>query len=219
MERKAIVVGASGLIGESLLKLLLTDSNYSQVLILVRKPLNIQHEKLQELVVNFDDLSVYAEQIKGDVVFSCLGTTKRKTPDQSVYKKIDYQYPLDVGWIAHNNGAESFHLISSIGANANSSIFYTRMKGELERELKAIPFKSIYIYQPSLLVGQRKENRLMEKVMMFVMRVLNPLLSGSLKKYKSIRVETIASAMVKESLSGKKGIYVYSSDQIENLGR
>ena len=211
---KAVLLGASGLIGSSLLGQLLASPHYSEVLVLVRKPLNQQHPKLKVLVVDFDKLNDYAENLKTDVVFCCLGTTKKKTPDQENYRKIDYQYPLDMGWIAYTNGAAQYHLVSSLGANPQSSIFYSRLKGEVERDLKTIPFKTIHIYRPSLLDGERKESRLGERLMIYAMRALNPLLIGSLKKYRSIRIDRVAAAMLNQSLVDKRGIFIHQSDQL-----
>jgi len=218
MTKKAILLGASGLIGNNLLTQLLNSPAYSEVLTIGRKPLNFEHPKLKELIVDFDHIDQYSSEIKGNVVFCCLGTTNSKTPDKVQYKKIDYQYPLDIGSIAQSNGATAYHLVSSMGADVNSSMFYPKTKGEVERDLKAIPFKSIYIYRPSLLDGNRAEERTAEKIMIRLMRFLNPLLIGGLKKYRSIKIETVASAMLKESLTDKKGVFTYSSDQIEALG-
>lgn len=217
MEKKAILVGASGSVGNSLLLQLLACKQYSSVLILVRKELRMQHPKLTQLVIDFDQINQYAPEIKGDMVFCCLGTTKSQTPDQQQYRKIDYQYPLDVAWIAQTNGAESYHLVSSIGANKDSSTFYTRTKGEVERDLKAVPFKSIHIYRPSLLDGPRKNKRVLEGISNAVMYLVNPLLFGGLKKYRSIKVETVAKAMIKESLNDKRGVFIHESDEIEKL--
>jgi uncharacterized protein YbjT (DUF2867 family) len=218
MTKKAILAGASGAIGNSVLKQLLADENFTTVLVLVRKDLGIQHPKLQQLILNFDEISKYAAEITGDVVFSCLGTTKAQTPDEAQYRKIDYQYPLDVAWIAQTNGATGYHLISAIGANKNSSTFYIKTKGEVESDLKAVPFENIHIYRPSLLDGERKDKRMAEGIMNVLMRLINPLLIGGLKKYRSIKVSTVASAMIKNSLSEQKGVFVYESDQIQEIG-
>jgi uncharacterized protein YbjT (DUF2867 family) len=217
MERKAILFGASGLIGDSLLQQLLLSDHYTEVLVVVRKHLNIQHPKLKQLEVDFDQLNHYASQIQGDVVFCCLGTTKKKTPDQEQYKKIDHKYPIDAGWIAYTNGASQYHLVSALGANVNSKIFYTKLKGEVEHDLKAIPFKGIHIYRPSLLDGFRKEYRMGEKLMIRLMRIINPLLLGRLKKYRSIKVETVAAAMFKKSLDDHRGVFIHPSDEIEKI--
>jgi uncharacterized protein YbjT (DUF2867 family) len=218
MGKKAIIAGASGSIGNSLVKQLLTNETYTEVLVLVRRDLGIKHPKLQQLVLNFEEINNYAAQITGDVVFCCLGTTKSQTPDQGEYRKIDYQYPLDIAWIAQTNGARSYHLISAIGADKNSSTFYIRTKGEVERDLKAVPFESIHIYRPSLLDGERKQHRILEKISNVVMRVINPLLFGGLKKYRSIRVSTVARAMILNSMEEKKGVFVYESDRIQETG-
>jgi len=218
MGKKAIIAGASGAIGNSLLKQLLTNEVYTEILVLVRKDLGIQHPKLQQLVLNFEDISKYAAQITGDVVFCCLGTTKSQTPDEAEYKKIDYQYPLDIAWIAQTNGARSYHLISAIGADKNSSTFYIRTKGEVERDLKAVPFESIHIYRPSLLDGERTQQRTLEKISNVIMRVINPLLFGSLKKYRSIKVSTVARAMIINSMNENRGVFVYESDLVQEIG-
>lgn len=217
MGKKAILIGASGAIGSSLLTQLLKSTAYSNVLILVRRELPVQHPKLKQLVIDFDELRNYGSEIKGDTVFCCLGTTKSKTPDQQEYRKIDYQYPLNVAHIALANGAESYHLVSAIGANKNSSTFYTHTKGEVEESLKTILFRSIFIYRPSLLEGKRTEKRLLESISNAVMHLINPLLNGSLKKYRSIKVENVARAMLKQSLEDKKGIFTFQSDQIQDL--
>jgi len=215
---EAIIAGATGLIGSSLLQQLLDHPDYTKVTAIVRNEMALQHPKLRQLVVDFDRLENHQEDIKGDVVFCALGTTKNKTPDQAQYRKIDYQYPLDIAFIAHQNGASQYHLVSALGANANSSIFYSKLKGEVERDLKTIPFRGIHIYRPSLLDGDRKEHRSAEGIMIGLMRFLNPLLIGGLKKYRSIKIEKVASAMLKQSLIPVAGIFTYDSDEIERLG-
>ncbi|WP_316840744.1 oxidoreductase [Pedobacter gandavensis] len=214
MMKTAVILGASGLIGSSLLTQLLNSPDYGRVLILVRKKLNQEHPKLEQLLVDFDRLNDYAKEIKGDVVFCCLGTTKSKTPNLEQYRKIDYLYPLDAAAIAQANGAKQYHLVSSMGANPDSRIFYSRTKGETERDLQSIPFQSIHIYRPSLLDGERKEHRSAEGFMIAVMRVLNPLLIGGLRKYRSIKIENVALAMLKVSLENKEGVFIYPSDEI-----
>ncbi len=217
MERKAILIGATGSIGTSLLQQLLSDVNYSEVLVLARRKLFTDHSKLKQVILDFDRLADYSAQIKGDVVFCCLGTTKGQTPDEAQYRKIDYQYPLDVAWMAYTNGAQSYHLVSSMGANIDSSIFYSRTKGEAERDLKTVPFKNIHIYRPSLLNGAREKKRFAEGIMNAIMQLINPLLIGKLKKYRSIKVEDVARAMLRQSLDDKKGIFIHESDQIQQL--
>lgn len=214
---EAIVAGATGLIGSSLLQQLLDHPDYTMVTAIVRKEIPLQHPKLRQVVVDFDQLENHQEHIKGDVVFCALGTTKSKTPDKDQYRKIDYQYPLDIAFIAQQNGVSQYHLVSALGANQDSAIFYSKLKGEVERDLKTIPFKAIHIYRPSLLDGARKEHRSAEGILIGLMRVLNPVLIGGLKKYRSIKIEKVASAMLKQSLKPLTGIFTYDSDQIEEL--
>jgi len=149
--------------------------------------------------------------------FCCLGTTKNKTPDLSQYRQIDHDYPIAVAEIAKKNGIGQYHFVSAIGANKNASAFYTKLKGETEDALKSVGLNALYIYQPSLLTGYRNDRRVMEAIAIAVMRVLNPLLFGSLKKYRSIPAYTVAMAMFKQSLKNQDGVFTYPSDQIKKI--
>jgi uncharacterized protein YbjT (DUF2867 family) len=217
MGKKAIVAGASGLIGSSLVKILLNDPAYSEVLALVRTPMEISNPKFNQIAINFDKLEDYAHLITGDVIFCTLGSTRKKTPDLSVYRKIDHDYPVKLAEIAVANGISQYHLISSIGANQDASNFYSKMKGETEADIKAVGLNGLVIYRPSLLTGNRKESRLAEGIMQGLSKIINPLLFGGLKKYRSIEAETVAESMAKLSLTEIKGIYVYESDDIQAL--
>lgn len=215
--KKAIIIGASGLIGSSLTRILLNDSRVREVVALVRKSLNIHHPKLTEHVVDFDDERSYAAYVNGDALFCCLGTTKKKSPDQAVYRKVDFDYPLSFAKIASANSVDQFHLVSALCADSQSVIFYNRLKGELEEAVKGIRFKRICIYQPSLLDGAREESRPMEKVGISAMRILNPLLIGPLKKYRSIKASTVAKAMAITAHENLDGIFIYPSDKIKEI--
>lgn len=213
----ALILGASGLIGGELLKLLLKDATFRKVIIIVRKELPIEHEKLEQIVADFSTIEAQKHPLKTDVVFSCLGSTKKKTPDKKEYYKIDHDYPLLIARLALENGASSFHLVSSLGANYSSSGFYLRMKGETERDLKALGYPDIHIYQPSLLTGERKEKRGLEAFGSYIMQIINPLLIGSLKKYQSIPGKTVALAMCKQALLKSQGTHIYTSDKIKQI--
>ena len=217
MNKTAIIIGASGLIGRELLSLLLEQKEFENVKIFVRKSLGVQHNKLTEIITDFSSLQSISKSINGDVIFCCLGSTKSKTPDLSDYKKVDHDYPLFFANEGIKNGLDQFHLVSALGANAKSSNFYTKMKGETEDELKHLSIPSIFIYQPSFLNGNRTENRPLEKVVLFIMKLIDPLLVGNLKKYQSINAITVAKAMINESIKNKKGIFVHKSDQIKEL--
>jgi len=215
--RKAIIAGASGLIGGLLLDDLLQCSDYKEVVIIVRKELPIKNQKLKQLVIDFNKLDNYAEEITGDVIFCCLGTTRKKTPDLSVYRKIDHDYPLHLAQIALKNHIDQYHLVSALGANAGSSVFYNKIKGETERDITAIGVKCLQIYRPSLLTGDRKEKRFAERLAMGIFKIIDPLLIGTLKKYRSIPAKTVAEAMYKQSLIKQEGIFIHLSDQIKQL--
>lgn len=217
MVKTAIIAGASGLTGNCLLHLLLNEPGYDEVIALVRKELLVKHHKLQQIIVDFDHLDNHADVIKGNAVFCLLGSTKKKTPDLAVYRKIDHDYPVKLAEIALKNKIDQYHLMSSIGANANSSNFYTKMKGETEHDITRIGLPATYIYRPSFLVGERKENRPLEKVFVGLMTVVNPLLFGGIKKYRSIKIEAVAGAMYKQSLKNEPGVHIYESDKIQEL--
>ncbi|GAA4337689.1 oxidoreductase [Mucilaginibacter gynuensis] len=217
MAYKAIIAGASGLIGSYLLNLLLQHADYDEVVILVRKELPVQHKKLLQVVVDYDDLSAHKQLITGHVVFCCLGTTKAKTPDESEYRKIDHDYPLLLAQLAANNGVKHYHLVSAIGADSKSGNFYLKTKGEAEEGIFKTNIASRHIYQPSLLTGDRKEPRLAEKIFTVLMKVFNPLLIGGLKKYRSILALTVAQAMVNQSLNNEEGVFIHPSDKIKQL--
>jgi len=217
MPNKAVVAGASGLIGSSLLDILLDAEQYNEVLVLVRKELPVQHKKLVQLVIDFDKLDEHKAAITGYALFCCLGTTKKKTPDLNEYRKIDHHYPLQLAQLAKQNGVRQYHLVSSLGANSNSSQFYLKTKGETEEAIKKIGIRSLNIYRPSFLTGDRNESRFGEGFMIGLMKLIDPLLGGSLKKYRSISAETVARAMFKQSLKSEEGIFVHPSDKIKLL--
>ncbi|RYE30674.1 MAG: nucleoside-diphosphate sugar epimerase [Sphingobacteriaceae bacterium] len=217
MPHKVVLAGATGLVGNLLLQQFLQHPDFSEVLILVRKQLPIQHKKLKQLVINFDRLQDYASEINGHALFCCLGTTRKKTPDLNLYRKIDHDYPVELAKIGAKNSITQFHYISSIGANANSFAFYTKLKGETERDLKTVPIQSLHIYQPSFLTGNRAEKRFGERLGIKIFRLINLFLIGKLKKYRSISAADVAKAMLNQSLKESSGIFIYPSDQIKQL--
>jgi uncharacterized protein YbjT (DUF2867 family) len=157
MPNKAIIAGAGGLIGSSLLEILLEAPQYNEVLVLVRRELPVQHQKLVQLVIDFDRLDEHAAAITGHAVFCCLGTTRKKTPNLDDYRKIDHHYPLLLAQLAGRNGVQQYHLVSALGANSKSSNFYLKMKGEVEDDIQKVGIKTLNIYQPSFLTGHRRE--------------------------------------------------------------
>lgn len=217
MAYKVIIVGASGLIGSSLLSALIRSEQIAEITLLLRNSLSISNPKVKEIVLNFDELDNYASKIKGDIIYCCLGTTKSKSPDPNNYRKIDLEYPLNLAKIGLKNGIGQFHVVSSLGANSQSKNAYLKLKGELENELKKLNIPSLHIYQPSFLEGKRQENRPLEKIMMPVMKLLNPILLGSLENYRSIKASDVARAMINQSIKELNGTFTYPSKQIKEL--
>jgi uncharacterized protein YbjT (DUF2867 family) len=194
--KSAILFGASGLVGSSLLTQLLENPAYDKVMTVVRKPLPVQHPKLKMLIGGYSSLPDVKPQLRADEIFIALGTTKKKTPDQKEYYQIDHDYPVLAASIAKDNGSRAVLLVSAIDANANSKIFYVRTKGQVEADIIALGFEQTYIFRPSMLVGDRKESRPAERFFIGLFSILNPLLAGSWKRYHSIHVNDLAAAMI-----------------------
>ena len=217
MAFKAVIAGASGLIGSNLLNILLNAAEYNEVLVIVRKELSLQHKKLVQLIIDYDDLDQHANAISGHAIFSCLGTTNKQSPDKSQYRKIDHDYPLQLAQLAKKNGVNQFHVVTSLGANKNSSTFYLKLKGELEYDLQKTGLKTLHIYQPAMLMGERQRNHILEKIATGIFKLIDPLLIGGLKKYRSIKGETVARAMFKKSLESATGTFIHVSDKIKQI--
>lgn len=216
--KTAILLGATGLVGSELLKLLLAeDSVYDCVIIFVRKATEVTSEKLTQHIIDFDKIDDYSDLIVGDDLFCCLGTTIKKAKTQENFKKVDFEYPVRFAQIGKANGVKHFLLVSSIEANAQSSVFYTRTKGELEQAIGNIDFASASVFRPSALVGNRSEFRLGERLGIFLMHILSFLMIGKLRKYKSIKATQVAMAMYNVAQQNNVGFKIYESDEMQNL--
>lgn len=212
----AVVLGATGFIGEQLVQQLLNDAAFSKVRILVRRPVKLSHPKLEVEIVNFDNLAEYRRKLgRGDCIFCCIGTTQKKVKgDKNAYRKIDVDIPVNAAKMGKDAGFTNYLLVSAIGADAHSKNFYLRLKGEVEREIADLKFKSFHAFRPSILLGERKEFRLAELLGKGVMRGLSSLFIGNLKKYKGIEGANVARAMVAAAKSDGKGMYVHHYDDI-----
>lgn len=212
--KTAILLGATGLTGGILLQKLLQDSRYRKVVIFSRRKVAVKHPKIEEHLVDLLQLENEKDFFKADEIFCCIGSTQKKTPDEKTYHQIDYGIPVTAAKIAKEKGIDNFLVISALGANAGSKLFYNRTKGEMERDVLAEGIPKTFIFQPALIAGDREEKRIFEKISKEVMKVANPLLSGGLKKYRSIHPETIAEAMLKVANSGYSKKLI-PSDQIK----
>lgn len=194
--RSAVIIGATGLIGNLVLDLLLLNPNYSTVTAVTRRPLEKKHPKLINLVVDFDALDQIAADIKGHDAFCCLGTTIKAAGSRTAFRRVDFDYALAFATACKANGCKHFLLVSAIGAHYDSYVFYNRVKGELEQALGVMGFPVLSIFQPSLLVGDRKEQRIGEAIAIRFSALLSMFSVGPLKQYHPVKAETLAKAMV-----------------------
>ena len=208
MMKKAIVYGASGLVGSFILDLLLQNNSYDCIYAVTRRKLSIVHPKLINIVGELDEIENLTQGILIDEVYISLGTTKKKTPDLKKYYKIDHDYPVLAAQAAKNNGAKSVLLVSSVGANAKASSFYLKTKGETERDIISIQFDHTLIFKPSLIMGKRNESRFLEDMSKKIGHLINPLLSGKLSKFKGIEAKAIATSMIREANQPKNTLKV-----------
>lgn len=209
----AILAGATGLIGSQLFELLLKDPAYTRVIALSRKPLLTQHAKLQNLIVDFDSLENYADQLKGDVVFCCLGTTLQQAGSREAFRKVDFDYPLSLARMAYAQGAKQYLLVTALGSDKRSTIFYNRIKGEVEEAIGQVGYECLSIFQPSMLLGQRSEKRTGESAGKMIMTSLGFLIP---KKYKAIESIKVARAMVHIAAMAKTGSHKYVSEELQD---
>ena len=195
--KTALVFGSSGLIGGHLISQLIKNDNYNKIKLFVRSEIPVNEPKIEIIKTDFNDLENHKEDVKGDDCFLCIGTTKQNSPDKNEYQKVELDIPKKIAQIARTNSVNSFIFISSIYANPNSSGNYVKFKGLVEEELKKLNFSNLGILRPSFLMGNRKENRVGEKIGILTFRLLSPLLLGPLKKMKPINSEKVAKAMIK----------------------
>jgi uncharacterized protein YbjT (DUF2867 family) len=215
--KTALVLGSSGLIGSHLLNFLLLDPAYARVVSFVRKPQYHKHTKLEEVIIDFNQLAKYRELFKGDDLFCCLGTTMAKAGSKKAFYKVDYQYPYESASIAAANKVSQFLLVSSVGANPKSLFFYSRVKGELEGAVQQLGFWSTHIFQPSVLLGERNENRFGEEIAGKIGKVLDGITGGLLTKYRPIEADVVAKAMVSAAQRLKPGVHIYPSHWLQKM--
>ncbi|QNA45528.1 NAD(P)H-binding protein [Lacibacter sediminis] len=204
----AVVLGATGLIGSSLVEQLLADDAFSTVRVLVRKPIPIQHPKLEVFITDFSDYEMYRKNLgTGDCIFSCIGTTNANVKgNKLLYRSIDFDIPVNAARFGKEAGFKQFLLVSAIGADARSRIFYSRLKGEVEEMIAGYKFKSFHVFRPSFLAGRKLNERTGETVLTTLFNIFSFLIPS---KYKAIRGATVARAMLKAAKEEKEGLSVY----------
>ncbi len=194
--KSAIILGATGLTGSLLLRLLLKDSRYGKIKLFSRTSAGIKHLKIEEFLGDLIHLKAFKNDFMADEVFCCIGTTKAKTPDREMYGMIDYGIPKMAAELCKENGIDILVIISALGANSKSIIFYNRVKGQMEEAVLRLQIPKIHILQPSLIGGTRKEKRSGEWWAKQYMKIINFSLIGPLRKYRSISPESITKAML-----------------------
>jgi uncharacterized protein YbjT (DUF2867 family) len=212
----ALLVGATGLVGGHCLKTLLEAGDYQKVIALTRRAIAAQHLRLAQMAVDFDKLDEIDPFPTADV-FCALGTTIRRAGSQHAFLKVDFEYAKNVAVRSSAAGSKQFVLVSSVGADPKSSNFYLRVKAELEKAIGALPFESVHFFRPSILIGKRRETRLAESVGAAVARALQFALAGKLRKYRPMRAETLAAAMLAAAREAKPGRHIYHYDDIVSL--
>lgn len=211
----ALILGANGLIGFCLLQELLKDDKYTVVYAVSRKELSIQNPKLIHILADFDTIDSKIKDLKVDHLYSCLGSTKSKTPNPKEYYQVDHDYPLKVANILKEKACSMISFVSSIGANKSSSNFYLKLKGDVEAKIIALDFESTNIFRPSLLIGKRDEKRIVEGFSQKISPLLDFIFVGPLKKYRSIKGITVAKAMHNIGLRSPLGVNIYESEDIK----
>ncbi|MEI6852406.1 MAG: NAD(P)H-binding protein [Bacteroidota bacterium] len=215
MNKKALLIGATGLTGQECLNMLLKDEYYSAVGIWVRRSTGMVHEKLVEKIIDFDKLH-QADCTRADHLFCCLGTTIGKAGSQAAFTRIDRDYVVECGRIADKSDTEKFLYVSSLGANKDSGNFYLRTKGKVEESLRQMSIPAVIIFRPSMLLGNRSEFRLGEKIGKGVMAIFQFMLVGSLRKYRGVQASQVAKAMINEAKSkNDNGFRIIESDRIQ----
>lgn len=225
--RPALVAGATGLVGRHLVSLLAADPGVPWIGLPVRRPIDPvalgtssgQASKLRPVVVDFERLDVHAEIFRVSQVFVCLGTTLKQAGSREAFRRVDLEYALEVARRGLEGGAADLLVVTALGADERSRFFYSRVKGELENAVSALPYRSVALFRPSLLLGEREAPRPAERVAQAVAPLLSPLLPGPLARYRPVHAREVAAAMFAVARSPTPGVRIVESDEILRLAR
>jgi uncharacterized protein YbjT (DUF2867 family) len=217
-KKRALLLGAAGLIGSRLLSLLLDSEAYDKVAVLVRKPIQA-HPKLGPFVLpDFGAMDRYPEAFAGaEDVFCCLGTTIKTAGSQERFREVDYEYPVQAARLSKAAGAQRYVIVTSMGADASSRFFYNRVKGETEAAIRALQLPMVSIVRPSLLLGQREEVRFGERLTQALSRPLSFAFSGRLMKYRPIEARDVAAIMYRVAQMYSPGTHIYENEQLHRM--
>lgn len=210
--KTALIAGSTGLIGKQLLQLLLDSSHYAKVKAITRKPLSIQHPKLENIVIDFETMIQHSTALQADDVFCCLGTTIRIAKTKEAFRKVDFDYPVALAKTSRSLGASQYFLISALGADKNSSVFYNRVKGEVEEAIQTISFPAFHVFRPSLLLGDRTEERAGEGAATTFFKIFGFMIP---LKYKAIESIKVARAMIAIAIKEQGGFQIHESKELQ----
>lgn len=217
MKKTAIILGATGLTGNILLQKLIEDDRYESIKLFSRSKIDNLPNKVKQFIGDLLKLEQFKTDFKADEVYCCIGTTKAKTPDKQKYKQIDYGIPVTAAKLSKENNINTFLVVSALGANANSAVFYNKTKGEMERDVKKQNIKNTFIFRPSLIGGEREEQRTLEKIGLTIFKIIQPLFIGSLKQYKITEPENMAQAMINLANSTSYVDDIITSNDIKRI--
>jgi uncharacterized protein YbjT (DUF2867 family) len=217
MKKTAIILGATGLTGSILLQKLIKDDRYESIKLFSRSKIEGLPKKVTQFLGDLLKIEQFKADFTADELYCCIGTTAKKTPNKALYKKIDYGIPVTSAKLSKENGINTFLVISAMGANTKSSVFYNKTKGDMERDVLQQHIKNTYVLRPSLIGGQRKEHRILEKIGLSVFKVIEPLFIGKLKQYKIIDPENIAQAMINLANNTSHAEVIITSNNIKKI--
>lgn len=217
-QKTVLLLGATGLVGGECLKRLIRDDPYRRIVVLTRSSLSedFKKAKIDHHVINFDRIDEYKNLLKADHVLCALGSTIKKAGTKEQFYKVDFTYVYDIARAAAEHGAEHFLFVSSMGANPESMIFYNRVKGELEEAIRQLPFRSISIFRPSLILGDRRESRFNEEISKWAAGIFSFAMP---KKYHPIEAVDIAEAMLQAARANRPGVWIHESDEIKQIAK
>lgn len=219
MKKTAIIIGASGLTGNSLLHKLIEDDRYDNIKLFSRSKIKYLPNKVTQYVGNLLKLEEFKDNFTADEVYCCIGTTAKKTPNKSLYKQIDYGIPVAAAKLSRENNIHTFLAVSAMGANKNSTIFYNKTKGEMECDVLQLNIKNTFILRPSLIGGKRKERRRLEKIGLILFKIIQPVFIGKLKDYRIISADNIAQAMLNLANNTSYKTSIITSNGIKNISK
>jgi uncharacterized protein YbjT (DUF2867 family) len=217
MKKTAIILGATGLTGSILLQKLIEDGRYETIKLFSRSKIEDLPNKVKQFTGNLLDLDHFKADFTADEVYCCIGTTAKKTPDKALYKQIDYGIPVAAAKLSKENNIATFLVVSAMGANKKSSVFYNKTKGDMEHDVLQQNIKNTFVLRPSLIGGTRNERRILEKIGLVMFKIIQPLFIGKLKQYKIINAESIAKAMIHLANNTNYSEVIITSNDIKKI--